>query len=173
MCLDVAGMLLLFNHSVVSNSLQPHGLQHTRLPCPSLSLEFSQTPVYCVNDVIQPSHLLSSPLLLSIFPSSRVFFQYFSHQALHIRWLNYWSFSLSISPSNKYSGLISFRIESLISLLSKGSSRVFSNTIIWKHQLFGTQLSWWKKEWWNVTIEIHEQWLLNRVRLLHCDFTDE
>ena len=112
-------------------------------------------------------------LLLSIFPSIRVFFQYFGHQALHFRWLNYWSFSLSVSPSNEHSGLISFRIESLMSLLSKGSWRLFSNTIIWKYQLFGIQLSWWKKEWWNVAIEIHEQWLLNRVRLLSRDFTDE
>ena len=55
--------LLLFSHSVVSNSLQPHGLQHTRLPCPSLSPEFAQTHVHWVNDAIQPFH----PLCLSKF----------------------------------------------------------------------------------------------------------
>ena len=47
--------------SVVSDSLQPHGLQHTRPPCPSLTLEFTQTHVHWVGDAIQPSHPLSSP----------------------------------------------------------------------------------------------------------------
>ena len=77
--------------------------------------------------VLLSTHLiLSHPLLLlpSIFPSIQVFS---NESALCIRWLNYWSFSFSISPSNEYSGLISFRTD--ISLLSKGLSRVFSNTI--------------------------------------------
>ena len=80
----------LFSHSVVSNSLQPHGLQYARLPCPSAS------PGDCSN---------SSPL---IFPSIRVF----SNESvlLHIRQPKYRSFSFSISPSNEYSGLISFRM---------------------------------------------------------------
>ena len=51
-----------------------------------------------------------------------------------------WSFSCSISPSNEYSGLISFKVDCLISLLSKGLSRVFSNTTVQKHQFFGSQL---------------------------------
>ena len=59
---------------------------------------------------------------------------------LHIRWPKYWSFTFSISPSNKYSGLISFRMD-WISLLSKGLSRVFSNTTAQKHQFFSAQLS--------------------------------
>ena len=62
-------------------------------------------------------------LLLSIFPSIRVFS---NKLALPIRWPEYWSFSFSISPSNKYSGLISFRIDWFDPLLSKGLSRVFS-----------------------------------------------
>ena len=49
-----------FSHSVVSNSFQPHELQHTRPPCPSPLLEFTQTQVHTVSDAIQPSHLLSS-----------------------------------------------------------------------------------------------------------------
>ena len=64
-------------------------------------------------------------LLLSIFASIRVFS---SELTLHIRWPKYWSFSFSISPSSDYSGLISLRIDCLISLLSKGLSRVFPST---------------------------------------------
>ena len=99
-----------FSHSVVSNYLRPHGLQQTRLPCPS------PIPWACSDSC--PSSwwcylTISSsfcPLLLlpSIFPSIRVFSK---ESALHIRWLNYWNFSFSISPSNEYSGLISFRMD--------------------------------------------------------------
>ena len=99
-----------FSRSVVSDSLQPHGLQHARLPCPS------PTPRACSNSC--PLSLWCHPtisssvvpllLLLSIFLSIRVF----SYESvLHIRWPNYWSFSFSISTSNEYSGLISFRID--------------------------------------------------------------
>ena len=71
--------------------------------------EFAQTHVHWVDDAIQPCHPLSPLLLLpSIFPSIRVFS---SESALHIRWPKYWSFSLRISPSNEYSGLISFRTD--------------------------------------------------------------
>ena len=81
--------------------LWPHGLQHSRLPCPS---EFAQTHVHWIGDAIQPSHPLSPPSP-SIFPI-------FSNvAALHIRWPKYWSFCFSISPSKEYSGLISFRID--------------------------------------------------------------
>ena len=72
-------------------------------------LEFAQTRVHWVSDAIQPSHSLLSPFLLpSIFPSIRVFS---SESALHITWPKYWSFSFSISPSNDYSGMSSFRID--------------------------------------------------------------
>ena len=86
---------------------------------------------------------ISSPvdplvLLPSVFPSIRVFS---NELALHIRWSKFWSFSFSISPSNEYSGLISFRIDWFDSLLSKGLSRVFSSTAVWKHQFLGTQPS--------------------------------
>ena len=73
-------------------------------------------------------------LLCSILPSIRVFS---NESALHIRWPKYWSFSFNISPSNEYSGLISFRMD-WISLQSKGLSRVFSNTTVQKHQFFRT-----------------------------------
>ena len=89
-----------FSPSVLSDSLRPHGLQHTRLVCPSLS------PRVCSNSSIESvmpsSHLiLCHPLLLpSIFPSIRVFS---NESALHIRWPKYWSFSFSISSANVYS----------------------------------------------------------------------
>ena len=101
--------MLLFSHSVVSNSLWPHGPQHIRLPCPSLF------PRACSNssfESVMPSNhlILCCPLLLlpSIFPSIRLFS---SESALRIRWPKYWRFSFSISLSNEYSGLISFRID--------------------------------------------------------------
>ena len=99
-----------FSCSVVSDSLRPHGLQHARLPCPSPTpLELAQTHVHRVSDAIQPSHLLSSPSLLpSIFPSIRVFS---NESVLCIRWPKDRSISFSISPSNEYSGLISFRMD--------------------------------------------------------------
>jgi len=76
---------------------------HHQLPEPT------QIHVHRVNDAIQPSHPLSTLLLLpSIFPSIRVFS---NESVLHIRWPKYWSFSFSINPSNEYSGLISFRID--------------------------------------------------------------
>ena len=78
--------------------------------------------------------ILCHPLLLppSVFPSIRVFS---NESVLCIKWPKFWSFSFSISPSNEYLGLIS--------LQSKGLSRVFSNTTVQKHQFFGTQLSLW------------------------------
>ena len=72
-------------------------------------LEFAQIHVHWVTDAVQPSHPLPPLLhLSSVFPSFRAFSNEF---ALCIRWPKYWGFSFSISPSNKYSGLISFRID--------------------------------------------------------------
>ena len=106
---------------------------HHQLP------ELVQTHVHQVSDAIQPSHPLSSPSLLpSIFPSIRVFSK---ESVLHMRWPEYWSFSFSICPSNEYSGLISFRVDWLELLLSKGLSRSFSSTTVWKHQFFCAQSS--------------------------------
>ena len=92
--------------------------------------------------LVMPSNhlILCHSLLLppSIFPSIRVFS---NESALHIRWPNYCSFSFNISLSNEYSGLISFRMDWLDLLQSKGLSRVFSNTTVQKHQFFSAQLS--------------------------------
>ena len=110
----------------MSNSLRPHGLQHTRLPCPS-PIPRAYSNSLSIESVMPSSHLISChPLLLlpSVFPSIRVFS---NESALRIRWPKYWSFSFSISPSNAYSGLISFRMDWLDLLAVKGLSRVFSN----------------------------------------------
>ena len=105
----------MLSHSVVSDSLQPHGLQHARPPCPSPTSRVYSMP---------SNHLiLCRPLLLppSVFPSIRVFS---SESALHIRWPKYWSFSFSISPSNEYSGLISFRMDWLDLLTVEGTLKI-------------------------------------------------
>ena len=105
----------------------PGFLVHHQLPEPA------QTQVQQVSDPIQ-----QSLPLLSLSPA----FNLSQHQGFFqcVRWPKYWSFSFSISPSNEYSGLISFRIDCLISLHSKGLSRVFFNHTVQKHQFFSAQL---------------------------------
>ena len=93
-----------FSHSVLSDSLPPHGLQHARPPCPSPTLRV-YPKLMSIESVMPSNHLiLCCPLLLlpSIFPSIRV---YLNELALCIRWPKYWSFSFNISPSKEYSGL--------------------------------------------------------------------
>ena len=95
----------------------------------------------CTVLVVPYNHLiLCRPLLLppSIFPSIRVFS---NESVLHTKRPKYWSFSFSINPFNEYSGLCPLGLTGLISLKSKGLSRVFSNTTVQKHQFFGPQLS--------------------------------
>ena len=109
----------------------------------SLSITNSQSSLRLtsIESVMPSSHLIlchSVLLLRSIPPSIRVFS---NESTLCMRWPNYWSFSFSISPSNKHPGLISFRMTGWISLQSKGLSRVFSNTTVQKHQFFSDQLS--------------------------------
>ena len=98
-----------FCHSVLSDSLRPHGLQHGRLsglsPAPWVYSNKS------IESVMPSNHLiLCQPLLFppSIFPSIRVLS---NESVLCIRWPKYWLFSFSISPSNEYSGLIFLRID--------------------------------------------------------------
>ena len=110
----------------------------------SLSITSSQSllKLRSIESMMSSNHLiLCCPLLLmsSIFPSIRVFS---NGSALHIKWPKYWSFSFSISSCNKYSGLISFRIDWLDLLAVQGTlKRVFFNTTVQKHQFFGVQLS--------------------------------
>ena len=92
--------------------------------------------------VMPSNHLIfcHSLLQLSVFPSIRVFS---NESALCIRWPKYWSFSFSISPSNEYSGLISFTMDWLNLLAVQGTLRVISNTTVQKHQFFGVQPYLW------------------------------
>ena len=109
-----------FSCSVISNSLRSHELQHTRPPCPHQLLEFTQTHVHWVSDAIQPSYPLLSP-----FPPALNISQ---HQSL-FQWVssshqvaNVLAFQLqAISPSNEYSGLISFRTDWLDLLAVQGT----------------------------------------------------
>ena len=90
-----------FSHSVLSDSLPPHGLQHARPPCPSPNSQ-SLLKLMSIELVMPSNHLIlchSLLLLPSIFPSIRV---YLNELALCIRWPKYWSFSFNISSSNEY-----------------------------------------------------------------------
>ena len=119
----------------MSDSLRSHALQRARLLCPTswrLSKFKSIESVMLSNQLILYHFLFLWP---SILPIIRVFP---NESVLHIRWPQYWSLSFSISPSNEYSGLISFRIDWLVSLQSRGLSRVFSSITIQKHQFFST-----------------------------------
>ena len=136
--------MVQLSHSVVSDSLLPHGLQHARPPCPS------PTPGVCsftsIELVMPSNHLiLSYPFLLlsSVFPSIRVFL---NESALPIRWPEYWSFNFSIGHSSDYSGLISFwmdwfdlfAVQGISSLLQHNSSK---KSILWCSAFFMVQLS--------------------------------
>ena len=122
----------------------------------SLSIANSRSLLKLVSiELVMPcSHvILCHPLFLppSIFPSIRVFS---NDSVLRIRCPKYWSFSFNISPSNEYSGLISFRMDWLDLLAVQGTlSRVFSNTIVQKHQFFSAQL------FYSPTLtSIHDHW---------------
>ena len=130
----------------MSESLRPHGLQHT---CQA-SLDFTKSrsllKLVSIESMIRSSHLiLSSPSPPALmFPSIRVFS---NESALFIQWPNYWSFSFSISPSSEYSGLTFFRIDwlellvvqgTLKSLLQHHSSKA---SILWCSAFFMVQLS--------------------------------
>ena len=91
----------------MSDSLQPHGQQHARLPCSPLSqslLKFMSVKSEMLSNHLILCHPL--PILPSIFATIRILS---NELALHMRWAKNWSFRFSISPSNEYSGLISFR----------------------------------------------------------------
>ena len=135
-----------FSRSVVSDSLRPHGWQHSRPPCPSPTPGIY--PNSCpLSQWCHPTISSCRPLLFlpSIFPSIRVFS---NESALCIRWPKYGSFSFTISPSNEYPGLISFRMDwldllavqgTLKSLLQHHSSKA---SILWRSAFFIVQLSY-------------------------------
>ena len=143
--------MLLFSHSIVSDSLQPHGLQHT------ITNSWSLLKLMSIESVVPSNHLVlccSLLLLPSIFPSIRVFC---NESTLCIRWPKYWSFSFSfsISPSYEYLGWFPSGWSGLISMQSKGLSRVFSSTTV---HFFGAQPSLWSN------FHIHT-WLLEKTQV--------
>ena len=101
-------LLLLFRCEIVSDSLPCHALQHARLLCPPLSSRLCSN-LCPLSQQCCLTILLPLLLLPSVFTSIRVSFS--NEWALYIRWPKYQRFSFSISPSNDYSGLISFRID--------------------------------------------------------------
>ena len=134
------GAVVVYSLSHV-DSLWPHELQHTRLPCPPLAPRVcsNSCPLtrWCYLTISSSAH----PLLLlpSVFPSNRVFS---NESALHIRWPKYSSsVSASVLPMN-IQGWFPPGLTGLI-LLSKGLSIVFSSTTIWKHKFFGPQPPLW------------------------------
>ena len=111
----------------------------------SLSITNSQSLLKLMSiELVMPSNhlILCHPLLLppSIFPSIRVFS---NESALHIRWPKHWSFNFSISPSNEYSGLISFRVDWFDLFAVQGILKSLLSYTVQKHQLLSTQLSLW------------------------------
>ena len=112
-------MLNFYQFSSVAQSCptlcNPMDCSMPGLPVHHQLLELAQTHVH---ELVMPSNLCRSHLFLpSIFPSIRIFS---NESVLHIRWPKYWSFSFSISPSNEYSGLISFRMDWLDLLAVQG-----------------------------------------------------
>ena len=129
-----------FSRSVVSDSLQLHASQHARPPCPS--------PTPRVHSNSRPSSwwchpaISSSVVPFSFCPQSLPASKSFSNEStLRMRWPKYWSFSFSIISSKKSQGWSPSEWTGWISLQSKGLSRVFSNTTVQKHQIFGAQPS--------------------------------
>jgi len=132
--------LLLFSHSIACDSFLPHGARQASL---SFTITQSLLKFMCIEPVLPSNHLiLCHPLLLlpSIFPSIRVFS---NDSALHIRWTSIGaSASTLVLPMNIQDWFL-FGLTALISLQSKGLSRVISNTTVQKHLFIGAQPSLW------------------------------
>ena len=138
-CLEWA--LLLLSCQVRSNSFWPHGLQHARLPCPSLTDSWRLLRFMSLESVVLSNRLILCCVFLllpSVFPSIRVFS---NESVLRIRWPKYWNFSFSISSSNEYSGLISCKIDWYDLLAVQGTLKGFlqhhsSKASILQHSAF-------------------------------------
>ena len=133
--------LLLFSHSAVCDSLQPHGCSTPSFRV--LTVSWGLIKLMAIESMMPSSHLILCPplhLLPSIFSRFRIFS---NELALHIRWRKYWSFTFSISPFNEYSGRISFRIDSFGLLAVQGTLKSLLQHHIQKHQFLGAQPSLW------------------------------
>ena len=128
-------LVLLFSCSVVSNYVTPRSHSMPGFPVLHYLPEFVQTRVLWVGDAIRPAHPLSPPSPpASVFSSIRVFS---GESCLRVRRPKYWSFSFSFSPSNEYSGLVSFRID-WFDLLAVQGTQIFSSTTLRNYQFFLT-----------------------------------
>ena len=132
----VSKVVVQFSRSVMSDSATPWTA--ARQASLSITNSWNLLKLMSIESVMPSNHLiLCRPLLLppSIFPSIRVFS---NESVLHIRWPKYWSFSFSISPSNEYSGLISFRIDWFDLLAVQETLENLFHTTVQKHQFFTT-----------------------------------
>ena len=147
---------MLFSHSVVSDSLQPHEWQQASL---SITSSRSLLKLMSIESVMPSSHLILCRFLL-LLPTDFTSIRVFSNKSvLHIRWPEYWSFSFSISPSNEHPGLISFRMDwldllavqgTLKSLLQHHSSKAsifqcsafFTVQLSYPHMTTGKTIAW-------------------------------
>ena len=134
-----------FSHSVVSDSLQPHGLQHTSLPCPSPTPIVNPNP--CPSSRWCHPTISSSVIPFSSCPQSLPSIRVFSSESvLHMRWPKYWSFSVSIFPSKEHPGLISFRMDYSDLLAVQGTHksllqhRSSKASVLWCSAFFTVQL---------------------------------
>ena len=144
-----------FSHSVVSISLQPRGLQHAWLPCPSPipgaysnSCSLSQ---WCHQ--ITSSSVVTFSFCLQSFPVSS------NESALRIRWPKYWSFSFKISPSNEHLGLISFRMDWLDLCAVQG---ILKNSSVLSF-LYGPTLTSIHDYWKNRSLDYADLWWQSNV----------
>ena len=139
-------LLLLLSHSLVSDSLPPHGVQHAKIPCPHCLPEFAQTHVHWVDDAIQPAYsvtLFSS--CLQSFPASG---------SSPMSWLlasGSQSIGFSISPSTEYSGLISIRIDWFDLLVVQGTLRKL-------HHYSSKALILWHSAFYPTLTSVHGNW---------------
>ena len=124
----------------MSYSLQPHESQHTRRPLSNTKSQ-SSPKLMCSKSVMASSHLILCPPLLLV-PTSLPSIRVFSNEStLCVRWPKYWSFSLSIGPSNENPGLVAFRMDWLDLLAVQGTLKSLLQHHSLKHQFFGAQPS--------------------------------
>ena len=129
-----------FGCSVMSNSLRTYESQHARPPCLSPAPRVYSNS--CPSSRWCHPAISSSVISFSSCPQSLEASGFFSNEStLLMRWPKYWNFSFSVSPSNEYSGLISFRMDWLDLLAVQGTLKSLLNTTVQKHQFFGVQLS--------------------------------